>query len=68
MQKIVFNAAFEQLRKDREGEVKITFTVPLSDEQIARTVPIQTVLKIAVLYEDTAGNPNSEQDQGCQDL
>ncbi len=67
LQKIVFNASFEALRKDREGEVKITFTVPLSDEQIARTVPIQKPLQVAVLYEDT-GNSNSEQNQGCQDL
>lgn len=68
MQKIVFNAAFEALRKDREGEVKITFTVPLSDEQIARTVPIQTPFKVAIIYEDTERDSNPEEDQGCQDL
>lgn len=69
MQKIIFNAAFERLNKDREGEVKITFTVPLSDEQIARQVPIQTVLKIVVLTDGfTEGNSNTEQDTGCQDL
>lgn len=69
MQKIIFNAAFERLNKDREGEVKITFAVPLSDEQIARTVPIQTPLKIVVLTdESTEGNSNEEQDKGREDL
>ena len=63
MEQIVFNAAFEQLRKDREGEVKITFTVPLSDEQIARTVPIQTPLKVAILYEElSSANTNHKAD------
>lgn len=51
MEKIIFNAAFEQLRKDREGEVKITFTVPMSDEAEARKVPVETLLKISVEYE-----------------
>ena len=64
MQKIVFNAAFEQLRKDREGEVRLTFTVPLSDEQIVRTIPIQTELKVAILYEDTKSDSNGTQDTG----
>ena len=68
VQKIIFNAAFERLNKDREGEVKITFTVPLSDEQIARTVPIQTPLKIVVLNDITEGNIDEEQNQGCCDL
>jgi hypothetical protein len=68
MQKIIFSAAFEQLRKDREGEVKITFTVPLSDEQIARTVPIQTALKVAIFYEDTSGSIDQTQDSGLSDL
>lgn len=46
--KIEFRAGFEKLIKDREGEVKITFTVPLSDEGIARQIPIQTELKVII--------------------
>ncbi len=68
MQKIVFRGAFEQLRKDRDGEVKITFTVPLSDEQIARTVPIQKELTIAILHEDTEGNQGVQETTQRQDL
>ena len=65
MEKVVFNGVFERLRKDREGEVKITFTIPLSDEDKARQVPIQKELTIAVLYdEDTTGNIRGEQDTG----
>ena len=48
LSKIVFHAGFEKLIKDREGEVKITFAVPLSDEGIARQIPIQTELKITI--------------------
>lgn len=45
---IAFKAAFDSLRKDREGEVKITFSVPLSDEESARRVPIQKELLILI--------------------
>jgi len=48
MEPIIFHCAFEQLRKDREGEVKITFMVPLSDEEQARKVPVQRALKITI--------------------
>lgn len=68
MEKIVFQGAFEKLTKDREGEVRITFTVPLSDEAIARTVPIQTPFQIAILYEITDRDSNETQDTGCGDL
>ena len=40
------------MHKDRDGEVKITFTVPLSDEAEARKVPVQKILVIAILQED----------------
>ena len=46
--KIIFRAGFEKLIKDREGEVKITFAVPLSDEDKARQVPVQEELKITI--------------------
>ena len=49
---IQFQAAFEKLIKDREGEVKITFTVPLSDEEQARQVPAQQLLNITVEVEE----------------
>ena len=48
MERIQFQAAFEKCIKDREGEVKITFTVPLSDEHKARQVPVQQLLNIIV--------------------
>jgi hypothetical protein len=60
---ITFLGAFESLRKDREGEVKITFTVPLSDEQIARQVPILTKLRIVILNEPDSGCSSSEEIQ-----
>lgn len=63
---IVFDAAFESLRKDREGEVKITFTVPLSAEHIARKVPIQTAFKLAILYENhVEDNIMRDNTDGC---
>ena len=68
VEKIIFKAAFEKLIKDREGEVKITFTVPLSDEQIARTVPIQEPLIIAILYENPTADKEPAEVTGCQDL
>jgi hypothetical protein len=52
MAQIVFQGAFEALRKDREGEVKITFTVPLSDEAEARKVPVQKLLNITINESD----------------
>lgn len=48
---IEFIGAFESLRKDREGEIKLTFTIPLSDEQKVREIPIQTALKIMIESE-----------------
>ena len=48
MDKIQFKAAFERCVKDREGEVKLTFTVPLSDEERARQVPVQRLLSVTV--------------------
>lgn len=50
--KIEFNGSFDSLRKDREGEVKLTIAVPLSDEFLARQLPIQTALKITVESEE----------------
>jgi hypothetical protein len=45
---IKFKAGFDSLRKDRDGEVKITFTIPLSDEAMAREIPVQTELDITI--------------------
>jgi hypothetical protein len=45
---IEFIGAFESLRKDREGEIKLTFTIPLSDEEKVRQIPIQKALKVTV--------------------
>jgi len=45
---IKFKASFESLRKDREGEVKLLLTIPLSDEAIVAQIPIQTELDITV--------------------
>jgi len=64
MEKVVFNGVFERLRKDREGEVKITFTIPLSDEDKARKVPIQTLLQIVILYETPQTDTDRTQDTG----
>ena len=52
MEKIQFQAAFEKCIKDREGEVKIMFSVPLTDEDKARQVPVQRLLNITVEVED----------------
>jgi len=54
MDKIQFKGSFEKLHKDREGEVKITFAVPLSDEDAARKVPVQQELTITI-----EGEPNA---------
>ena len=45
---IEFRASFEGLRKDREGEVKLTFAIPLSDVAHAVEIPIQTELLIKI--------------------
>ena len=52
MDNIKFQAAFEKCIKDREGEVKITFSVPLTDEDKARQIPVQRLLNITVEVED----------------
>jgi hypothetical protein len=49
MENLVFSAIFESLRKDRDGEIKLTFSIPLSDEQLVRNIPIQKEIKIAVI-------------------
>ncbi len=51
MDNIVFRAIFENLKKDRDGEIKLTFSIPLLDEHIVRAIPIQQELIIAVLNE-----------------
>jgi hypothetical protein len=55
MEEIIFRAAFESLKKDREGEIKLTFAVPLSDEHLVRAIPIQQSLRITV--EEDAESP-----------
>ena len=64
---IKLQAGFERLVKDREGHVKITFQVPLTDEAKAREVPHLTPLTLTIDYEDTE-NIRQEQDTRCQDL
>ena len=49
---IEFTGAFEGLRKDREGEVKLILAIPLSDEAKVREIPVQTTLKITIESED----------------
>ena len=48
---IEFIASFDSLRKDREGEIKLTLAIPLSDEQKVRDIPIQQALKVTVANE-----------------
>ena len=48
MSEVKFRGAFEKLNKDREGEVKVTFTVPLSDEQKVREIPVLEELEITI--------------------
>ena len=50
-QKLIFSAIFESLKKDRDGEIKLTFTIPLSDEHLVKSIPIQREIKIAVINE-----------------
>ena len=49
--KLIFSAAFEGLRKDREGEIKLTLAIPASDEHIVRDIPTGTSFKVAVIDE-----------------
>ena len=52
LMQIEFTGAFEGLRKDREGEVKLILAIPLSDEAKVREIPVQTTLKITIESED----------------
>ena len=49
---IKINAGFEKLIKDREGEIKLTFTIPLSDQEKALQIPHQVPLILNIEYED----------------
>ena len=64
---IKIQAGFERLVKDREGQIKLTFQVPLSDEAKAREVPHLTPLTLNIDYEDT-GDTRDKQDTGHQYL
>lgn len=64
-----FYAAKEKLIEDREGEIKITFTVPKSDKHKVLDIPTQKPLIITVLEEnEVTKNSNKIQVEGCQDL
>ena len=61
---IELKAGFEKLIKDRDGEVKLTFQIPLSHEAKARQVPHQVPLTIKVNWNETAASSHKEQDPG----
>ena len=65
---IELNAGFEKLIKDRDGEVKMTFQIPLSDEAKAYLIPHHTPLKIKVNWDEAATDTGNTQDKGCSDL
>ena len=59
---------FEKLIKDRTGEVKLTFQVPLSHEAFARAIPHETPLTLKVNWDEDTTDSRQAQDSGCTDL
>ena len=57
---IILSAGFEKLIKDREGEIKLTFTIPLSDQEKALQIPHQELLTLKVSYGDREKEKNTE--------
>ena len=45
---LTFHASKHKLIEDREGEVKLTLTIPLSDALHALRIPTEKVLKVTV--------------------
>jgi len=58
---IEFSAGLEWFKKDRDGEVKLTLQVPLSDAHKVLNIPELTELKVKVTYEDTGDSFRTEE-------
>jgi len=48
-ERLVFQAVFEKLTKDRDGEIVLSFKVPLTEEQKVREIPVQQVINLVVV-------------------
>ena len=50
-EELFFTATRGRVTQDQWGEVKITFIVPMDEAKKALSVPIETLLRVAVLRE-----------------